>query len=225
MFAEFIWWGCRVVVRVFQSRAIFLLSFFFPVSAILSVFFYFESQFSLYFYIYSRCLLHSTHSLLLFIFQDPAIKLTKTRRDVSVCSHMQKELILAAIDMLDANSPTGGYLGMIMRRTDISIDFHAFVSETIPDLVRVSTIHLTRMLKEYYPIALNIRIHLLSLCVCACHLAIAKSSAVYSTCSIMVEENEEVINYALKKRHVKLVPTGLDFGTPGLTKVPFHSQK
>jgi ribosomal RNA methyltransferase Nop2 len=41
---------------------------------------------------------------------------------------------------------------------------------------------------------------------------------VYSTCSVLVEENEAVVQYALEKRHVKVVSTGLSVGLEGYTK-------
>merc|ERR1712173_524959 len=83
--------------------------------------------------------------------KDESAKLSKNDQDIHLCSHLQKELILAAVDCLDHKSKTGGYL-------------------------------------------------------------------VYSTCSILPEENENVVDYVLRKRHVKLVPTGLDFGVEGFTK-------
>lgn len=44
------------------------------------------------------------------ISKDPSVKLNKTDADFKMLSHLQKELILSAIDSVDATSKTGGYL-------------------------------------------------------------------------------------------------------------------
>lgn len=87
--------------------------------------------------------------------KDPSVKTNRDLKDVQRCSHLQKELLLAAIDCCNPKSDKGGYI-------------------------------------------------------------------VYSTCSILVEENEAVIDYALKRRHVKLVDTGLEFGRAGFKNFVQH---
>lgn len=79
------------------------------------------------------------------------INIFQDEKDILKRSHLQKELILAAIDSVDAKSKTGGVL-------------------------------------------------------------------VYSTCSVLVEENEWVVDYALKKRDVVVIDSGLSFGNEGFNR-------
>ena len=96
---------------------------------------------------FDRILLDAPCSGLGVISRDPSVKVQRTIPDVQRCAHLQKELLVAAIDALNHKSKKGG------------------------------------------------------------------GFMVYSTCSVAVAENEEVVNYLLSKRDVKLVDTGLDFGT------------
>ena len=83
------------------------------------------------------------------IAKDPSVKTNKTQRDFLALPHVQKQLLLAAIDSVDHISKTGGII-------------------------------------------------------------------VYSTCSVTIEENEMVVQYALTRRpNIQIEESGLPFGVDG----------
>lgn len=96
---------------------------------------------------FDRVLLDSPCTGLGIIARDPSIKYQRNFQDIKKANHLQKELLLAAVDCCKE----GGYI-------------------------------------------------------------------VYSTCSVMVQENEDVVNYALKNRFIKVVDIDMEMGEEGITK-------
>lgn len=83
---------------------------------------------------------------------------------------------------------------------------------------RDQSVKIQRTLKDVQRIA-----HLQKELLCAAVDAVDMKSStggivVYSTCSISVEENEQVVQYILNKRFVRLIDTGLTVGKPGFTR-------
>ena len=116
-------------------------------------------------------------------------------RNTIVCHHDGRKLgakMKNYFDKVLLDSPCSG-LGVISRDPSVK------VQRTIKDILR--TVVLQKELILSAVDALKVDGYL-----------------VYSTCSVCIHENEEVVNYCLSKRNVKIVDAGLDFGKPGFTR-------
>jgi len=136
--------------------------------------------------------------------KDPAVKSSKSRTDVFKCAHLQKELLLAAIDLCcPAKKVTGAAkkkTKKTKKRSKKSGSDDDDEEEEEEEETAAAPAPSTSNSDDYD----------------------GGGTVVYSTCSIMVEENEAVIDYALRKRNVKIVDAGLAFGRPALANWREH---
>jgi ribosomal RNA methyltransferase Nop2 len=119
-------------------------------------------------------------------------------KNAIVCCYDGKQLpkIFKGFDRVLLDAPCSG-LGIISRDQSVKLQ------RTVKDIQRVA--HLQ---KELLRSAID----------CVDANSSTGGIIVYSTCSISVEENEQVIQYILEKRYVKVIETGLEVGKPGLTR-------
>ncbi|RVX14730.1 putative 28S rRNA (cytosine(4447)-C(5))-methyltransferase [Vitis vinifera] len=139
------------------------------------------------------------------ISKDESVKTSKSLEDIQKCAHLQK---LSRINVI----------GVIAGRLKECIEV-----ETLASAFAIALNFTSDAVQKQSFIFLFL---LQQLILAAIDMVDANSKSggyiVYSTCSIMIPENEAVIDYALKKRNVKLVPCGLDFGRPGFTRFREH---
>lgn len=119
-------------------------------------------------------------------------------RNTIVCCYDGRKIpkIMRGFDRVLLDAPCSG-LGIISRDQSVKLQ------RTLKDVQRLA--HLQK--------------ELLCAAVDACdHNSKTGGIIVYSTCSISTEENEQVVQYILQKRHVRLIETGLEVGRPGFTR-------
>ena len=119
-------------------------------------------------------------------------------KNVIVCCYDGRKIpqVMKGFDRVLLDAPCSG-LGVISRDQSVKLQ------RTIKDIQRIA--HLQKEL----------------LCAAVDSTDCNSSTGgiiVYSTCSVSIMENEQVVDYILKRRHVKLIDTGLDVGRPGFTR-------
>jgi ribosomal RNA methyltransferase Nop2 len=117
-----------------------------------------------------------------------------------VCCYDGRKFPKMAFDRILVDAPCAG-LGVVSR--DPSVKF----SKTHKDVLRCALLQKELLLRA------------IDLCD---HTSETGGVVVYSTCSISIEENEAVIDYALRKRDVQVVDAGLAFGDAGFTRYRDH---
>ena len=119
-------------------------------------------------------------------------------KNTIICNHdaLQFPRVMGGFDRVLLDAPCSG-TGVIAKDSTVK------TSKTEQDFIRLPELQKKLLLAAIDSVD---------------HASKTGGFVVYSTCSVTVEENEAVVNYALSRRpNVKLVDTGLTFGREGFT--------